>query len=161
MKEKVFDVLMYLFENYMDDGQDFNPDQESLTQELTQAGFPRGEVNKAFTWLEELSTLGDQNPVGMVAASSFGAMRHYSDEELDKLDSKARGLVLQLEQGGVLDAYTRELVIDRAMALESDEIDLEQLRWIVLMVLFNQPGQEHAYTVLEDVVFGERQEHLQ
>ena len=70
-------------------------------------------------------------------------------------------LLLQLEQRGVLDPYTRELVIDRVMALDADEIDLEQLRWIILMVLFNQPGQEHAYNALEDVVFGERQEHLQ
>ena len=49
MKENVFDVLMYLFENYMDEGTEFQPDQEALTYELTQAGFRRGEIRKAFS----------------------------------------------------------------------------------------------------------------
>jgi len=33
-------------------------------------------------------------------------------------------------------------VIDRLMALEGDEIDLEKLKWVVLMVLFSQPGRK-------------------
>ncbi len=57
MKENVFDVLMYLFENYMDEGAEFHPDQETLTTELTEAGFPRGEIHKAFHWLEGLSAV--------------------------------------------------------------------------------------------------------
>lgn len=44
-------------------------------------------------------------------------------------------------------------MIDRVMALETDEIDLRQLKWIILMVLFNQPGQEDACAWLEDLVF--------
>jgi len=28
-----------------------------------------------------------------------------------------------------------------SMALDTDEIDSEQLKWVILMVLFNQPGQ--------------------
>ena len=60
-----------------------------------------------------------------------------------------------LEQTAVLDHNTREMVIDRVMALESEEIDLEQLKWVVLMVLFNQPGREAAYAWMEDLVFDE------
>ena len=60
MKENVFDVLMYLFENYMDEGPEFNPDQERLTAELAEAGFARGEIGKAFSWLEGLSELRDR-----------------------------------------------------------------------------------------------------
>ena len=59
------------------------------------------------------------------------------------------------EQSGVLDHATRELVIDRVMALESEEIDLDQLKWVVLMVLFNQPGSEAAFAWMEDLVFEE------
>ncbi|MGD9390183.1 MAG: DUF494 family protein, partial [Thioalkalispiraceae bacterium] len=62
---------------------------------------------------------------------------------------------LFLEQTGVLDHNTRELVIDRVMALEADEIDMEQLKWVVLMVLFNQPGREAAFAWMEDLVFEE------
>jgi Smg protein len=49
----------------------------------------------------------------------------------------------------------RELVIERLMALDGDEIDLEKLKWVVLMVLFSQPGQETAFSRMEDLVFEE------
>ena len=47
----------------------------------------------------------------------------------------------------------RELVIDRLLALDSEKIDTEQVKWVVLMVLFSQPGQEQAYQRMEDLVF--------
>ena len=40
----------------------------------------------------------------------------------------------------------------RAMALESEDFDLDQMKWVVMMVLFNQPGEEAAYTWMEDLV---------
>ena len=46
------------------------------------------------------------------------------------------------------------MVIDRLMALGRD-IDKEQLKWVVLMVLFAQPGQETAFSRMEDLVFEE------
>ena len=57
-----------------------------------------------------------------------------------------------LEQSGILDARDREFVVERVMALDTDEIDLQQLKWVVLMVLLNQPGKEAAYTWMEDMV---------
>ena len=39
------------------------------------------------------------------------------------------------------------------MALDNAEIDLEQVKWIILMVLFNRPGQEDAYARMEELVF--------
>jgi Smg protein len=60
-----------------------------------------------------------------------------------------------LEQHGVLDAHQRELVLDRAMALEQDELDLDDLKWVVLMVLFNQPGSEAALAWMETQIFGD------
>ncbi len=40
MKENVLDVLMYLFESYMDEEADINPDQASLKLEYVERGFP-------------------------------------------------------------------------------------------------------------------------
>lgn len=152
----VFDVLMYLFEHYMDDGPEFSPDQQMLRHELVEVGFPKGEINKAFAWLEGLTTerAGEFVPAGVTA------IRHYADVEGRKLDAECRGFLLFLEQSGVLDAHARELVIERIMALDLEEIRLAQLKWIVLMVLFNLPGQDRAYTFLEDLVYEEVQGHL-
>ena len=51
-------------------------------------------------------------------------------------------------------------MIDRAMALEAEEIDLQQLKWVVLMVLLNQPGKEAAFTWMEDIVMDDTQSGL-
>jgi Smg protein len=80
-------------------------------------------------------------------------MRLFNDVESEKLDVECRGYLLFLEQVGVLDQQTREVVVERVLALEEDEIDLEQLKWVVLMVLFYQPGREVAYAWMEDLVF--------
>ena len=151
MKESVLDVLMYLFEHYLDDDEvDVESDRESLNLELKDAGFPQAEIQKAFAWLEGLS-----NDEELASGARFGAasVRVYSSEEVGRLDAECRGFLLFLEQVGVLETHTRELVIDRVMALESDQIDLEQLKWVVLMVLFNQPGKESIVTWMEDFVF--------
>jgi Smg protein len=79
---------------------------------------------------------------------------------MEKLDVECRGFLLFLEQSDVLNAYDREVVIDRAMALEAEEIDLQQLKWVVLMVLLNQPGKEAAFTWMEDIVMDDVQSGL-
>jgi Smg protein len=61
-----------------------------------------------------------------------------------------------MESSGILDAPTREFVIDRVMALEVDEITLEQLKWVTWMVLFHQPGQEYAHGLFENFVFDQQ-----
>jgi Smg protein len=65
-----------------------------------------------------------------------------------------------LEQTGVLTPASRELVIDRVMALDDEHLDLEQLKWIILMVLFNLPGEEAAYTWLEGMVMEDSSRYL-
>ncbi len=148
MKENVLDVLMYLFQNYMDDNVDPDPDRESIHSELLVAGFPSREIQRAFEWLDSLV---ERQAAPLVVNPS--SCRIYIGPELDRLDTECRGFLLFLEQSNILDSETRELVIDRVMALETDDIGLHQLKWIILMVLFNQPGREDAYAWLEELVF--------
>jgi Smg protein len=156
MKENVFDVLMYLFENYyMDDNDATAQDQESMRRDLWHAGFPAPEVDRAFQWLEGL---GDEtSPPSMQAERS---LRLFSEREMSRLDTECRGFILALEQMGILTPASRELAIDRAMALDSEDLDIEQLKWVILMVLFNQPGQEAAYAWIEELVFDDMANHL-
>jgi Smg protein len=148
MKENVIDVLLYLFENYIDTEETNKPDKDTLELELERVGFQQLEVNKAFDWLESM-TVATEFDANLKAQPS---LRIYNDYELERLDVEARGYLLFLEQVEVLDAETREIVIERVMALDADEIDLGQLKWVVLMVLFYQPGREVAYAWMEDLV---------
>jgi len=146
MKENVVDVLIYLFENYLDSESEVVPDPDVLRTELLEAGFPQPEVNKAFDWLESLTP---QKEIKMASR----AFRVFAEQEMIKLDVGCRNLLLFLEQTGILTPTSRELVIDRAMALQDEEISLESLKWIVLMVLFSQPNEEVAFARMEDLVY--------
>lgn len=159
MKENVFDVLMYLFENYMDGSPELSTDQKQLTVELAEAGFRKGEIRKAFRWLEGLAAGRARQGTDPVRAHPT-ALRHYTGAESRKLNADCRGFLLFMEASGVLDAHTRELVIERVMALDLEEVSVEQLKWVVLMVLGNQDGQEQAQALLEDLVFDGVQGHL-
>jgi Smg protein len=158
MKEDVLDVLMYLFENYMDEDTTMDVDPETLRHHLSEAGFLKSEINKAFTWLEDLAEM--QEHAGTRPAMTSQAIRVFNPQEQAKLGVECRGFLLFLEQMGVLDSSSREVVIDRIMALESPDIDLDQVKWVVLMVLFNQPGLEEAFTWMEDMVMDEYRQPL-
>ena len=155
MKESILDVLLYLFEHYftndaivVSDDALTAPDSP-LVGELADAGFSRAEIRKAFDWLDALAR---QRPAPGTARAA-GPTRVFHGTEMDKLDTESRGFLLFLEQNGILDAGQRELVLDRAMALDQEELDLDDLKWVVLMVLFNQPGSEAAYAWMETQMF--------
>ncbi|MEM9530822.1 MAG: DUF494 domain-containing protein [Pseudomonadota bacterium] len=150
MKENVLDVLMYLFENYMYDEPEEDPDRASLESSLSEAGFSDGEIGKAFDWLDGLASQRQQPEM---QGFSDAPVRVYTDSEQQRIDTECRGFLTFLEGAGVLDSARRELVIDRIMALESADVDLNDLKWIVLMVLFDQPGQEANYAWMENYMF--------
>jgi Smg protein len=151
MKETILDVLLYLFENYFYDDPDAVRDRESLQAGLFQAGFSPSEVSKAFDWLDELAR---QRPSAEPSSEVLrGPVRIYVDVEEARLDAECRGFLMFLEHNGILDGVQRELVVDRVMALDQEEIDLDDLKWVVLMVLFNQPGQEAAFAWMESHMF--------
>ena len=149
MKQSVFDVLMYLFENYIDDDSAKQTNPEELKALLKDAGFGKTHISAAFQWLEGLVQLQEDTPL---LANSHHAHRIYNIDESAKLNIDCQGFLHFLEQMGVIDATCREHIIDRAMALETDEIDLTQLKWVVLMVLFNQTGADEAYVWMENMV---------
>lgn len=157
MKESVLDVLMYLFESYIDDESDIDLDREALQSQLIEAGFHHREIEKAFDWLEGLAGCQEM-PRGDLPTPR--TMRLYHASETRKLDRDCRGFLMFLEQTGILTPASRELVIDRVMALDDEQLDLEQLKWIILMVLFNLPGEEAAYSWLEGMVMEESSNYL-
>ena len=63
---------------------------------------------------------------------------------------------MHLEHVGILSPTQRERVIDRLMALDGDEIDIDRLKWVVLMVLTTQPGSAGGHPRMEDLVFDNR-----
>jgi len=155
MKENLLDVLVYLFEHHLHDQPDLVRDRDTLQASLVQAGFAPAEIARSFDWLEELEQRRNEVPSG---APTRGPVRVFAPQELDRLDLDCRGFLMFLEHSGVIDADQRELVVDRVMALDQDEVDVDDLKWVVLMVLFNQPGSEAAYAWMESQMFEDEPE---
>lgn len=151
MKENVLDVLMYLFETYIDADEEPEPNQNLLRGELTRAGFGSTEIDRALDWLDGLT----DNHDSLTFNPQTHGTRIYNDVERERLDTSCRGFIAYLEQIGILSPTQREILVDRLLALETPDIDVEQIKWVVLMVLFSQPGQEQAYARMEDLVFEE------
>jgi Smg protein len=144
---------MYLFETYIDNDADLHVDQDKLTRDLTDAGFDREDIYNALVWLEKLADYQEGLTEPMQLVSDPLSMRIFTAEESQRLDADCRGFLLFLEQIQVLNLETREMVIERVLALDTAEFELEDLKWVILMVLFNIPGCENAYQKMEELLF--------
>lgn len=149
----MMDILMYLFETYIHSDAELMVDQDELEDELLRAGFHQEEIYKALDWLEDLAALQQSDQRSAITTSSSTSSRIYTEKEKSRLDVNSRGFLLFLEQVNVLTTETREMVIDRVMGLETEELLLDDLKWIILMVLFNVPGNENAYTLMEELLY--------
>ncbi|MBY5994192.1 DUF494 family protein [Ferrimonas balearica] len=151
----MFDILMYLFETYVQSDVELLFDREELTDELSRAGFRSDEIGKALIWIEKLAELQDSDRQPYLVGNNQDGFRVFNAKEMARLDTECRGFLMFLEQVQVLSPTTREMVVDRVMELDGEPLSLDDLKWVVLMVLFNAPGNEQAYTQMEDLIFEE------
>lgn len=170
MRPNVFDVLLYMFEHYEELPEELDPpasgsaasltSEDPLEQALASEGFGQQEIHKAFEWLGDLADqvdpLGDQSK-GYELLVSNSSIRVFSSEERSMLSGECIDFLLYLQSSAVLDAAQRELILDRALALEVPNLSLEQFQWLILMVLANQPSQADACLMLEELIFDDQE----
>ena len=73
---------------------------------------------------------------------------------MKKIDTESRGFLTFLEVSKIINPIQREWVIDRILALNDRDVSIEQVKWIVLIVLWSQ-GQADDYLFMEDLLFGD------
>ena len=95
----------------------------------------------------------EQKPENLMTGGSSVGVRHLSRAEYGRLGKDGWGLITLLESANVLDPDTRELVIDRVMALDSTEVDVDHVRWVIMMVLCSrQPQDDQMSMWVEELV---------
>lgn len=148
----VLKVLIYVYDHYMLADPADVPERHRMLEDLQRRGFSVSEVVHAMEWLSAL--VGDQraSPEPTDMESARGALRVFDDGELSRLSADSRAFLMLLDRQHVLSSRQRELVIERALALDVDEVEVEQLKWVVLLVLSSQPGQELAFARFESVM---------
>ena len=150
MKTEVMDVLQYIFERFQEETFVEINQTQSLVKELKNVGFRIGEIDSALDWLDGLLD-ASENSLNLNQAGQQN-IRIYHPFEQRHFSVEAQGFLYFLEQAGVLDNHSREAVIERVLALDSiNPIDLDELKWVVNMVLFNIPGKEEAAIWLDNI----------
>ena len=165
IKQSVVDVLMFLFERYLDDEEtsetsNVTDKRDSIQLRLEEMGFHNQEINQAFDWLEDLAEVqADMQGNQELIAIKDTSIRIYSKEEKQLLDMESIGFLNFLEQTNILTSVTRELILDRVVAL-GHPLDAEQLKWIIMIVLHAQPGEENSIAIMEDFIFDSTIDHI-
>jgi len=147
MDPSVLNVVLYLYEHYLEDDAE-RPPRAALENILQSGGVSPAKASQALDWLDAFAS---ERPAP--AAPRNGAQRIYGSYERSRLSTAALGLVMQLEQEGILDASERELVLERALALDEAVVELEAMQWVVLLTLYHQPGRENAFARMEDLCY--------
>jgi len=129
----MFEILMYLFESYFDAGS--YPEPDKLERKLSAAGFEDSDISEALIWLTELQ---QQNPRNYPDRLEHAGLRHFAELEQQRISGEARQFLVFAEQQHLICAIEREMIIDRAVALQHEALALDKLKLIMLMVLWNR-----------------------
>ena len=129
----MFEILMYLFESYFDAGS--YPEPEKLSRKLSAAGFEGSEISEALTWL---SALHQQNSEAYPPSLEHAGLRHFAELERQRISEEGLQFLQFAEQQRLISAVEREMIIDRAVALQQEGLALDKLKLIMLMVLWNR-----------------------
>lgn len=150
----MFEVLVYLFENYYHT--ESYPDNDTLSRKLSAAGFESDDISTALDWLHGLA-VQDENPVPESLDAS-NSLRAYTQAENEKLSTEARGFLAFLESAGILTPVLREMIIERSMALPGDTVGLEKFKVIVLIVLWTRRGSVDTLVLDELLPDGDKRQ---
>ncbi|MEQ1488058.1 MAG: DUF494 domain-containing protein [Methylotenera sp.] len=156
----MFEVLVYMFENYIDT--QFRPDENTLSRELSAAGFDERDINGAFDWFNQLELMTNEPEV--FENPKHVSTRIFNDDELKKITGESLGFILFLVQANILNTAQRELVLDLAMNLPQPQIGIEEMRWIVLMTTWGAsksgPDKTKDYLFIEDALLNKQKPTL-
>lgn len=142
----MFDILMFLFESYFHAGR--YPNSDKLTRKLSAAGFEEEDIHLALTWLSGLEQLNQANYPSTINDSSG---RFYADLEIKRMSFEVRRFLTFWEQNKIITPVEREMILDRAVALNRENLPLDKIKLITLMVLWNQ-RQDLDPLIVEDLL---------
>lgn len=129
----MFDILLFLFESYFDIGS--YPDHDKLSVKLNAAGFEEEDIHLALAWLSGLQQL---TRAAYPESINHSSIRLYTNFEEQRISPEGLRFLSFWEHNKVITPIEREMIIDRAVALDRKNLSLDKVKLIVLMVLWSQ-----------------------
>ena len=141
----MLDLLIYLFENYISTKPKLN--MNDITLELEQAGFNDKDISSAFDWFNHLEKINSGSEL-----TNEKSLRVLSQKEYEKISSEAFTFLTFLLNAKILNSTEFEVILDQIMILNQKSINIDEMRWIVMMTLWKS-GKENSYLFVEDSLF--------
>ena len=145
IKEDFLDILLYLFEYYSEDPVRESDTSFVIRDHLIDAGFQDAAIDHAMDWVEIFKNPREDM---MLHAPSISSVRILSDDEKNLLDVECQNYISRLEKFGLLTPEKRELLIDKLTSIGFEPMDLEVVKALSILMLFQEPSVEvrlHAY----------------
>lgn len=154
MNETLVPILLYIFEHHMHENELQTTDVEELMTDLHEAGFEHDSCIDAIRWLHEILALHEAEAMHTNVDSE--AMRIFTPEEIVVFSSDVRGYILYLVSAGILNAVTREKVINRLANLNASPIEVEHVKLVTMLVLENdQDNNPSALYSMEELLMAQ------
>ncbi len=145
LKEDFLDVLLYLFEYYSEDPVRETGSNVEIKKHLKGAGFEDDVINHAMDWVAIFKSPADSAEITIPQSLS---VRIFSNEEKSLLDDECQNYIIRLEKFGLLTPQKRELLIDKLTSIGFEPMDIEVVKALSILMLFQEPSVEvklHAY----------------
>ena len=141
----MLDLIIYLFENYLSTKPKLN--MSDITLELEQAGFNNQDISSAFDWFNHLEKIS-----GKTKLEDDKSLRVLSQKEYEKISKEAFTFLKFLIDANILNSTEFEIILDQIMILNQNSINIDEMRWIVMMTLWKS-GKENSYLFVEDAIY--------
>ena len=148
----MLDLLIYLFENYISTKPKLN--MNDITVELEEAGFNDKDISSAFDWFSHLEKISNGCKL-----TNKNSLRVLSQKEYEKISSEAFTFLTFLLNAKILNSTEFEVILDQIMILNQKSINIDEMRWIVMMTLWKS-GKENSYLFVEDSLFQNKRTEL-
>ena len=147
----MYEILVYLFENYQHPTS--FPENKALFRKLSAVGFDSQEIREALTWLSKLQQTLQK--ASCLQFSSLKSFRIFDKNETKHFDVECQNFLHFLESSGVIDASSRELIIDLAMTAWDHQFTVQKLKVITLIVLWSGDKMPDAL-ILDELLLADQ-----
>ncbi len=141
MNERVVEILVYLMSQIRENSGAIER-IDGMSKELLNQGYTENEINAAFSWLFEKIQMDQEKVFGESQSSIQSAFRVLHEAEKIVIRPEAHGYLIQLKELGIISQSDMEQAIERAMMLGVNDVSAEDIKSIVVALLFSSDELE-------------------
>jgi uncharacterized protein Smg (DUF494 family) len=149
LEEVLNELMMNLFSLIADqvrDKQELFDNEGKIMQALLNSGCHLHEADAALTLMQTLVQKQSESFFTLTQTTSSVRMRAMNREERDRFTIDAFGFVSKLTHLGIISDDQREELLEKAMTVYTERIELDHIKNLIAFILFVHPQeQEHNF----------------